>query len=190
MSAFELSGLVLALVGIAFAFETPRRKFVALFRHRAQTPHNLLVVPKFRLTQVGFSGGGLPHKVEYSFLLKNIGGDCFDILFSSGQSTVCAFPRISRGNSHKFRMTFDSAPHTLDVLLKGLDENGIAFSQIFAGTRQEMALSFNDVCLTGSALPSQFGTIIYPCALFPFPHSRPSGTSPSTLMRRLLYWPG
>lgn len=139
--SLEIVGLVLTIAGVAFAFETPRRKFVGLFR-RQPMPSNALLAPAFHLKQVGFSGGGHPHKVEYIFRIENRGGDCFSVSLSVEKNTIREFPKFSRGDSQQIRMRFDVAPSNLDILLRGLGADGVEHKRLFIGTKTNEGFVF------------------------------------------------
>ncbi|WP_158467714.1 hypothetical protein [Pseudomonas putida] len=102
-----------------------------------------LVMPKFFITQVGFSGsyGKLP---EYTFQINNHGGPLFTVSVKANISNVeHFFPKFSRGQSKSVKFSFSGENDSLEVIINGYDENGAEYKRTFLGTRYTDGFKFS-----------------------------------------------
>jgi len=70
MGMFEIIGFALAIVGVVFAFEAPRRKFVALFKKSPPVEHEFKVNTVFHAHNDGKALGPLgTNKTNKTYVL-------------------------------------------------------------------------------------------------------------------------
>lgn len=142
----ENKELLFGGAGVALVTST-----VNFFRNRKFASDNTVVhkipekiaKPDFSIKQYSLSSvaGNDP---EYGFCLYNGGGDCFNVEVSlGGFPKNFKYSKIPRGGQISFSANIPRGTGFLEIIIKGINENGVDFSKFIHGEKFRKGFEFS-----------------------------------------------
>ncbi|HIF9529260.1 TPA: hypothetical protein ACX6S4_001628 [Photobacterium damselae] len=93
-----------------------------------------LAKPSINIRQIGFSNGGYPHKTNYTLQATNMGGNFFSLQVFFLNKLIVSVSTLARGRSVNLTLNLNDRPEYIELVFKGLNENGEEVHMSLKGT--------------------------------------------------------